>query len=105
MFRWNRISFNADGEVPDNFQLAPDWTIEILSPEQKSNKVIGNILHCLRYGCRLGWFIDPDDHSVLIFLPRQELELLQGNERLLVLEEIELEVTVNQVFGWLKIAD
>ncbi len=102
VFQWQRIPFNADGEVPDNFDLPPDWTIEILSPEQKPNKVIGNILHCLRYGCRLGWFIDPDDRSVLLFLPRQQPELLQGTDLLLVLEEIELELTVNQLFGWLK---
>ena len=49
-----------------------------------------------------GWFIDPDDRSVLLFLPGQQPELLQGSDRLLVLEEIELELTVNQVFEWLK---
>jgi Uma2 family endonuclease len=102
VFQWHRISFNADGEVPDNFELPPDWTIEILSPEQKPNKVIGNILHCLNHGCRLGWFIDPDDRSVLQFFPGQQPELLQGSDRLLVLEEIELELTVERVFGWLK---
>ncbi|MBD1936879.1 Uma2 family endonuclease [Microcoleus sp. FACHB-68] len=77
-------------------------TIEILSHEQKPNQVIGNILHCLRYGCRLGWFIDPDDFSILVFLPNQQPELLQGGDRLPVLEEINLELTAEQVFGWLK---
>ncbi len=43
-----------------NFELPPDWTVEILSPEQKANKVIGNILHYLIYGTRLGWFVDPE---------------------------------------------
>ncbi len=102
IFYWNRIAFNADGEVADNFELPPDWTIEILSPEQKPNKVIGNILHCLSYGCRLGWFLDPDDGSILQFLPGQQPELLQGSDLLLVLEDIQLELTVSQVFGWLK---
>jgi Uma2 family endonuclease len=102
IFQWNHIPFNADGEVPDNFELPPDWTIEILSPEQKPNKVIGNILYCLQHGCRLGWFLDPDDHSLLQFLPGQQPELLQASDRLLVLDQIQLELTVNQVFGWLK---
>lgn len=44
----------------------------------------------------------PADRSVLLFLPGQQPELLQGGDRLLVLEEIELELTVNQVFEWLK---
>ncbi|OBQ26744.1 MAG: hypothetical protein AN483_20530, partial [Aphanizomenon flos-aquae MDT14a] len=32
VFRWDRIPFDTDGEVPDDFLLSPDWTIEILSP-------------------------------------------------------------------------
>ncbi|OUL20752.1 Uma2 family endonuclease [Nostoc sp. 106C] len=102
VFQWTRIPFIVDGEVPDNFELPPDWTIEILSPEQKPNKVIGNILHCLKYGSRLGWFLDPDDFSILVFLPEQQPLLLQGKDSLPVLSEIELVLTVEQVFGWLK---
>jgi Uma2 family endonuclease len=102
VFLWNRIPFTPEGEVPDNFEIPPDWTIEILSPEQKPNKVIGNILYCIQQGCRLGWFIDPDDRSILIFRPKQEPQLLQGNERLSVPEEILLDLTVMQVFHWLK---
>ncbi|MFW9258509.1 Uma2 family endonuclease [Nostoc sp. CALU 546] len=102
VFQWERIRFTVDDEVPDNFELPPDWTIEILSPEQKPNKVIGNILYCLKYGTRLGWFLDPDDFSILVFLPRQQPVLLQGEDFLPVLPEIELALTVNQVFGWLK---
>ena len=59
VFQWQNIPFNTEGEILDDFNLAPDWTIEILSPEQKPNKVIGNILHCLQHGCQLGWFIEP----------------------------------------------
>jgi Uma2 family endonuclease len=102
VFQWKRIPFTVKAEVPDNFELPPDWTIEILSPEQKANKVIGNILHCLEYGCRLGWFVDPDDLSILIFLPKQQPSLLQGEDVLPMLPEVELVLTVNQVFGWLK---
>lgn len=102
VFQWQQIPFHLNAEVPDNFELPPDWIIEILSPEQKPNQVIGNILHCLRHGCRLGWFIDPDDCSVLVFLPGQQPELMQPQDLLPVLEEIELELTVDQVFGWLK---
>ncbi|WP_341528172.1 Uma2 family endonuclease [Nostoc sp. UHCC 0302] len=105
VFQWGRIPFTIDNEVPDNFDLPPDWAIEILSPEQKPNKVIGNILHCLKYGSRLGWFLDPDDLSILVFLPEQQPVLFQGEDFLPVLPEIELALTVNQVFGWLKVKD
>jgi hypothetical protein len=38
---------------------------------------------------------------VLAFLPGQQPELMQGSDRLPVLAEISLELTVDQVFGWL----
>ncbi len=102
VFDWKQIVFNEDGEVPDNFLLPPNWTIEILSPMQNPNKVIGNILHCLNYGSQLGWFIDPDDLSILAFLPDQQPQLLQGDDSLPVLDLIQLDLTANKVFSWLK---
>lgn len=102
VFKWLRIPFDADGEPPNDFLLYPDWTIEILSPEQGSNRVIGNILYCLQHGCQLGWLIDPTDRSILVFLPNQQPELLQGSAHLSVLKEIDLALTVSQVFSWLK---
>lgn len=105
VFLWQHIPFSDTGEVPDNFELAPDWAIEILSPEQNANKVIGNLLHCLNHGSRLGWFIDPDDRSILIFLPEQQPVLLRGNQALPVLPEIALILTAEQVFDWLKMGN
>ncbi len=104
VFKWDNIDFTADGDVPDNFENPSDWTIEILSPDQKPNKVIGNILHCLKYGTRLGWFLDPDDSSILVFEREKQPVLFQGEEVLLVLPETELTLTPNQVFGWLKMS-
>jgi Uma2 family endonuclease len=104
VFRWSRIPFDADGEVPNDFLMQPDWTIEILSPEQSSNRVIGNILYCLQYGSQLGWLIDPADRSILVFQPGEQPQLLQGSDRLFELEDIDLELTVDNIFGWLKMS-
>jgi len=101
-FRWERIPFTAEGNVPDHFNLPPDWTIEILSPEQQSNRVLGNLLYCLEHGSDLGWFIDPDDVSILVLLSQQQPVLYQGDRALPVLQDLELTLSVNQVFGWLK---
>ncbi len=100
---WERIPVNDLGEPEDNFMAAPDWTIEILSPDQKATRVIDNILHCLGHGCRLGWLLDPDDYSVLVFRPGREPVLLRGEQELPVLEGLALELTVDQVFGWLRV--
>lgn len=99
---WQHIKFDENEEPLDDVFIPPDWTIEILSPEQSSNRVTGNILHCLKHGCRLGWLIDPDDRSILVFLPKQQPELCRGNDDLTVLAEIALKLTVAQVFDWLK---
>lgn len=102
VFSWGRIPFDADGEVENAFAIHPDWTIEILSPDQNATKVISNILHCLRHGTQLGWFIDPSERSVLAFFPRQQPVELTGEDRLPVPEFLELPLTVTQVFDWLK---
>ncbi|HLO88248.1 MAG TPA: Uma2 family endonuclease [Nostocaceae cyanobacterium] len=104
VFNWSRIPFDADGEVPDDFLLCPDWVIEILSPEQSPNRVTGNILYCLSYGCQLAWLIDPEDRSILVFRPHQLPELLRDNDLLPVWGEIKLELNVAQVFSWLKMS-
>ena len=102
ILRWNKIEFNQEGEPVDNVVVAPDWTIEILSPEQSSNKVTGNILHCLSHGCQLEWLVDPDDKSILIFLPNQQPELFTGSDKLTVLDGIDIQLTAEEVFAWLK---
>ena len=101
---WNKIELDANGEPIEDVFTAPDWTIEILSPEQGSNRVTGNILHCMRHGCSLGWLIDPADRSILAFLPKQEPVLYEGDDRLPVLDTISLELTTNTVFSWLKMS-
>ena len=102
VFRWDNIPFLDNGEVPDRFSLPPNWVIEILSPEQKPNQVIGNILYCIEKGSELGWFIDPDDHSILVFWRDRAPSLQQENDSLPLLSGIELELTVDQLFSWLK---
>lgn len=101
ILRWEHIKFDENEELIDEVLIAPDWTIEILSPQQSSNRVTGNILHCLKYGCQLGWLLDPDDRSVIIFQPDQQPQLFY-NDRLITLPEIELNLSVEQIFDWLK---
>ncbi|WP_017315649.1 Uma2 family endonuclease [Mastigocladopsis repens] len=104
VLRWENIEFDENGEPVDSVLVAPDWTIEILSPDQSSNRVTGNILHCLKYGCQLGWLIDPDDSSILVFQPKQQPELCYRQDNLVVLGGVDLNLTVEQVFSWLKMA-
>ena len=106
---WDKIPLNNAGE-PENSAIffAPDWTIEILSPNQKSTKVIDNILHCLEHGSPLGWLIDPDDKSIFVFQPQQTPRVYKADlsnnetpqETLPILDKIELYLTANKIFSW-----
>ena len=102
VLRWNRIPMTPEGDLINNFNSFPDWTIEILSPDQSSNRVTANILHCLKQGSELGWLIDPRDRSILVFRPKQEPIICARSDRLPVLAGIDLEMSPTQIFDWLK---
>lgn len=101
VFRWERIPRTASGRIANRFELHPDWAIEILSPEQSQTKVLGKLLHCSLHGTELGWLIDPDDESILVIFSEQRVQILKGESQLPILRDIELELTVSQVFDWL----
>jgi Uma2 family endonuclease len=99
---WNRIAFDEAGEVPNQFEIYPDWIIEILSPAQNSTRPISNILHSLDFGASLGWLLDPQCRTVLAFLPKQQPIEFMGQDQLPIPDFIPLELTVDELFGWLK---
>jgi Uma2 family endonuclease len=102
ILRWERIEFDPNGEPIDDVTIAPDWLIEILSPEQSANRVAGKILHSLQHGCQLGWLLDASDRSILVFLPDKLPELFMGDHPLPVPDNMPLMLTAEQVFSWLK---
>lgn len=105
VFAWARIPLDQQGDVVNVFELAPDWTIEILSPDQSQTRVTRNILHCLEHGCQLGWLIDPDEQSVLVYPPGQQPRFLEAPEEMLPVPALiaDLRLTVGELFGWLKL--
>lgn len=104
VFNWERIPFNADGEIENAFSIYPDWTIEILSPAQTPTRVIDNILFCLNQGAQLGWLVDPDERLVLVFQPHQLPTSQHVSEDVLpVLDRLgDGQLTVGELFGWLS---
>ncbi|NEO78650.1 Uma2 family endonuclease [Moorena sp. SIO4G3] len=104
LFSWNRIPKTEKGRIANKFELYPDWVIEILSPEQSANKVIKKILFCLNQGTELGWLIDPEDESVMIFQPKQLPEIKSDEEILPVLESLkDWQLSVAEMFSWLSV--
>lgn len=103
VFRWERIPVRPSGRIANRFEIHPDWSIEILSPDQSQTKVLGKLLHCSQHGTELGWLVDPEEESILVVFPEQRVQLLRGTAPLPILSEIELVLTVEQVFGWLRL--
>lgn len=103
VFLWNRIPRDEIGEVANTFSDAPDWTIEILSPDQSQTKVTKNILHCLKHGTQIGWLIDPDEQTVFIYRPKQEPEVLDVPDEVIPMPSFasDLQLTIKDLFAWL----
>jgi Uma2 family endonuclease len=104
VFEWSRIPTDENGEIANRFESYPDWTIEILSPDQSPNRVINKIIFCLNQGTKLGWFIDPDDKSVMVFQPNQLPEVKYDTDKLPVLDVLsDWQVRAADIFSWLKV--
>jgi Uma2 family endonuclease len=103
VFIWNRIPRDENGAIANVFQAAPDWIIEILSPNQSATKVTKKILHTLKHETQMGWLIDPDEQTIFVYQPKQQPEVFDEPENLLPVPAFasELQLTVGDVFGWL----
>ncbi|MEB3336542.1 MAG: Uma2 family endonuclease, partial [Leptolyngbyaceae bacterium] len=103
VFMWSRIPRDPNGEVANTFPVAPDWTIEILSPDQSQTKVTKNILHCLKHGTQMGWLIDPSEQTVFVYYPGREVEVYDEPDVSLPMPSFAsgLSLTVKDLFAWL----
>ena len=103
VFAWDRIPRDDNGEIANSFQAAPDWIIEILSPEQSQTRVTKNIFHCLDHGTQLGWLIDPQEQSVLVYFQGQKFAFFEDANDVLPVPDFanSFQLTLGELFGWL----
>jgi Uma2 family endonuclease len=112
VFTWEQIPRDDNGKVANIFALAPDWTIEILSPDQSQTKVVRNIMHCLSHGTQMGWLIDPEEELVFVYFAnisgemqkQPGISVFENKEDLLPVAEFakSFQLTVGELFGWLE---
>ena len=91
--------------MSNSFLIPPDWTIEILSPDQSQTKVVRNILHCLAHGTQTGWLIDPEEEEMVFvyFADRTIAIFEEASEHIPVPAFAEpFMVTIGQLFSWLE---
>jgi Uma2 family endonuclease len=101
---WNRIPRDRNGDIANIFEVAPDWTIEILSPDQSHTKVTKNILHCLKHGTQMGWPIDPDERTHFVYLPTQEIQVFDDPSVILPVPAFasQFQLSLGALLDWLK---
>ncbi len=102
VFEWSRLPLNSQGEIENRFEIAPDWIIEVLSPDQSSTRVIKKILFCIKNKTKLGWLIDPEEKLVLVFKPQQQPEAKENQDILPVLDVLSGLQSADDLFGLLS---
>ena len=82
------IAIERLSDTDGPFEGAPDWLIEIRSPDQSTIKLQEKILHCMSQGTQLAWLIDIQRQQLWAW-EAQELPLIYaGDERVPVLDEM-----------------
>ncbi len=104
VFKWDRIVRDRDGKIANIFSIAPDWMIEILSPDQSQTKLVKKILFALENGTEVAWLLDPDEEVIFIYRANQALQIYDRPEQVLPIPDFanELQLTVETVFSWLS---
>ena len=105
VIRRERIPVDESGEIANNFLIYPDWTIEILSPDQHPSKVTSNILYCLDHGTQMGWSIDPDEKAVIAYPSDARSRYFDRPEHILPVPDwaIGLQLTIGDIFQSLQL--
>jgi Uma2 family endonuclease len=104
VFTWERIPRDDNGKVANVFALFPDWTIEVLSPDQSQTKVVRNILHCLARGTKVGWLIDPEEELVFVYQSDRTIAVFEEPNEVIPCPEFAApwQLTIGQLFSWLE---
>lgn len=50
-------------------ETAPDFAIEVLSPDDRASRVLDRVQFYLRAGVRLVWIVDPETRAVFVYRP------------------------------------
>lgn len=104
VLKQENILEDEQGEIANVFNSAPDWAIEILSPDQNTTKVIKKIWHCLQHGTEVGWLIDPAEKSIFIYHSQTQMEIVDNPEQELIVPEFAstVKIKAGEIFSWLK---
>ncbi|MBC8113368.1 MAG: Uma2 family endonuclease [Candidatus Saccharimonas sp.] len=73
---------NADDVLAEYAAIPPVVAVEVLSPEDRVNKVANKVDEYLAFGVRQVWVVDPETKDVAVHRPGQMMRLLEGDDEL-----------------------
>jgi Uma2 family endonuclease len=104
LYRWERIPVDASGRLQMDFDVPPDLTVEIVSPQLSVNALVGRCTWYIAHGVQLALLVDPADESVTAFREGSEPAYWRGDNRVdlgRILPDFDL--TVEGLFGTLQV--
>jgi len=101
VLRWANIPFLPNKRVDNRILVPPDWIIEILSPDQSPLRVMNKISSAITNGSELGWLISPAQDLIITYEGDRIPEMKKGKDILPVLNVLDCQVTVDDVFNFL----
>ncbi len=102
VIRWAKIPCDDTGKIMNRCESYPDWCIEILSPAQSLTQVLNKLLICSREGTEISWLINAEEETIFVIFGEQKIESYQGDRTLPVLKDLDLSLTPETIFNWLK---
>ncbi len=105
ILKTENILKDEQGEIVNDFNVAPSWLIEILSPDQNTTPVITKILHSLQHGTEVGWLIDPAEKSIFVYHSQNKVEVVNDFSQVLIVPEFAqlVTLTAEEIFDWLRL--
>jgi Uma2 family endonuclease len=101
VFKYENIPWYEDDTVTNDFNLSPDWIIEISSPGQSHINLIKKILYCLQYSNGLGWLIDIEEKSIFVCNAHGKVEIVDNPSQKIAVPDFaeSVRLTNGDIFG------
>lgn len=102
-YLWERIPFDEQGSVADEFFDSPDIAIEIVSPRQSVNRLMERCGWYVTNGVQAALIVNPTDRSIRLFKAGESVKLLRDDDAVELGDVIPgLRFTAGQVFASLQ---
>jgi Uma2 family endonuclease len=98
----SRLRWPLDREVPEegDWDVIPDLCVEVTSPHDLLDDVLGKVQEYFRHGVRQVWVVWPADRQVYVYRSPRDVEILTGEATLRADDILPgFEITLEELFS------